>query len=191
MVSSDDVPEEFLITWNPSANNSSTSNGTGSATNRRQSESIKLCTACDSCSQARVRCGGGSTCQRCSNNNLQCHYSSSRRSGRLKATQVSRREGHSNRQTPRSPVNYQTVPLGPQSFLDRGNDDLIQAIQPAKEIDFGAFPTPEGEDSFPFDETNDIDTFLTSFTSSQAGSFVADKFHVRHVIRFLSLLSIW
>ncbi len=180
MVSSDDVPDEFLINWNPSLNSS----GTG---NRRQSEPTKLCSACDSCRQARVRCGGGSTCQRCSNNDLHCHYSSSRRSGRLKATQVMRRNGHPNRQTPQSLINQQTDLTGNQSCLNREDDDSIPIVQRAKENEFGAFSTPNGQEGFSFDETNDIDACLGSFLSTSAGFPVANTTHVRHMIQFSSL----
>ena len=191
MVSSDDVPEEFLITWNPSLNCSGIGNGTCSSANRRQSEPTKLCSACDSCRQARVRCGGGDTCQRCSNNNLHCHYSSSRRSGRLKATQVRRREGHPNRQMAQPLINQQTDLAGNQSCPNIDDDDPIHILQPAKENDFGAFSTPDSQDGFPFNVTNDIDTLLSSFSSTQDGFPVANTIHVRHVIQFSSLLSLW
>jgi hypothetical protein len=89
------VPDEFLNNWTPirsaaATATSSSSSGGGTTATSRSSTPRKVCTACDSCRQARVKCNGDNdaTCQRCHNSGSHCNYSTSMRSGRVKATRA-------------------------------------------------------------------------------------------------------
>ncbi|KAB8237347.1 Zn(II)2Cys6 transcription factor domain-containing protein [Aspergillus alliaceus] len=75
MVTSSEVPSHLSSSWK-----------TTEASSRRSSP--RLCSACDACRHSRVKCTGGSPCQRCGNNGTICHYSVSLRNGRLKANRV-------------------------------------------------------------------------------------------------------
>lgn len=92
MVSSTDVPGQYMISWKTgeedSTSPSSIITAEQAARFARRSSSSRLCSACDGCRQARVKCGGGNPCQRCKGNSLRCHYSISMRNGRLKATRI-------------------------------------------------------------------------------------------------------
>jgi hypothetical protein len=74
MVFSSEIPSHLSTSWK--------------ATDTSRRLSPRLCSACDSCRQSRVKCTGGSPCQRCGNNGATCHYSVSLRNGRLKANKV-------------------------------------------------------------------------------------------------------
>ncbi|KAF4631387.1 hypothetical protein G7Y89_g6745 [Cudoniella acicularis] len=99
MVSSSQVPDEFLVSWDPlrqSAlrnrristdfrNSNETSDSNSSSI--KKPESKRLNSACDMCRHSRVKCSGENpSCQRCTSNHLSCNYSVSRRSGRVKAS---------------------------------------------------------------------------------------------------------
>jgi len=93
MVSSSQVPDQCLINWNPLRESpdhdeamSPISSGGSTPGGSRPHTSKRLRTACDLCRQSRIKCSGGSTCQRCAGNGLKCNYGVSLRNGRLKAT---------------------------------------------------------------------------------------------------------
>ncbi|KAE8353622.1 hypothetical protein BDV28DRAFT_103535 [Aspergillus coremiiformis] len=89
MVSSSDVPSHLSNSWKATE-----------ASSRRSSP--RLCSACDACRQSRVKCTGGSPCQRCGNNGATCHYSVSLRNGRLKANRVQKSSSPFSSGTPTS-----------------------------------------------------------------------------------------
>lgn len=89
MVSSAEVPNQFVLRWNGVKSKSLTTHHEHNNTKRTSSSSSgsgsKLRSACDSCRVARVRCRGGNPCQRCRGHGSHCQYSPSLRNGRWKA----------------------------------------------------------------------------------------------------------
>ena len=82
------------------------------------------------------------------------------------------------------------------SFSNTGNDDRTHLDPPTKENDLGALSTPNSQGGFLFDETNDIDPFLDSFSSSQTAIPVTDNIlvcygsHIRFWL-FIDPMIIW
>jgi hypothetical protein len=108
MVSSSQVPNERLVNWNPLRESpahgeamSPISSDGSTLSNSRPHTSKSLRTACDLCRQSRIKCSGGSTCQRCASNGLKCNYGVSLRNGRLKATAGSISSSSSGTKRPR------------------------------------------------------------------------------------------
>jgi hypothetical protein len=160
MVSSTEIPDAFLYNWHPrrrqtggkaaSAEPKNTSpNSTKSSSNdactptSKPPSNVKICSACDSCRQSRVKCSGGRTCQRCSNNNYVCNYSVSLRSGRLKARR--NRQSVSQTSQSRSPV-----------------------AQPAKADLVNKSPDPSSPDSTPPHTAASTDALQTTGLEAEA-----------------------
>ena len=182
MVFSDDVPNSYLVNWDLASNSSSTSDGGSLISHRRQSSFTKLCAACNSCRQARVRCGGGSTCPRCSIHKLPCHYSNSRRSGRTKAPQSRRYEGLLNGSAPKSPIKNSGNVLEKQQRASVEDVERSCVGQPSDTGGMESFPVVNSQDSLVFEQSNDfgsLDNFLYNFTT-QAGTPNTDNTGVRN-----------
>lgn len=89
MVSLSQIPNERLVNWKPlrrSPSHAETIYTISSSSGSTPHQPTKrLRTACDLCRQCRIKCSGGSTCQRCASNGLKCNYGVSMRHGRTKA----------------------------------------------------------------------------------------------------------
>src|SRR2546423_1773617 len=105
MVSSADVPDQFMVNWR-----------TGSRSELKNPHlsrpaTSKLCSACDACREARVKCTGETQCRRCRNANERCHYSASMRSGRRKAWRIQQATGRTPESSDAS-INDALEPVG-------------------------------------------------------------------------------
>lgn len=95
MVTSADVPEQFISSWNIGAQ-TRRAGSLNVRTDRQENGTVhgrlggKLCSACDSCRKIRVRCSGGDPCRKCEGTGSHCHYSPSLRNGRLRGRDHSR-----------------------------------------------------------------------------------------------------
>ena len=87
MVSSQ-IPKECIVNWKPlqrSSSHAETMSPISSSGSIPHHFTKRLRTACDLCRHSRIKCSGGSTCQRCASNGLKCNYGVSMRHGRTKA----------------------------------------------------------------------------------------------------------
>ncbi|KKK13975.1 hypothetical protein ARAM_000227 [Aspergillus rambellii] len=129
MVSSADVPAQFVLNWKPYSRTSSrgTSNQSSPKGGSSPGTNHKLCLACDACRQARVKCSGGNPCRRCMNNDGYCHYSVSMRSGRTKAIHNKKRQSNSrnSRNSSNSSSEAPPPPPPPPATVDNGLKNAV------------------------------------------------------------------
>lgn len=157
MVSSADVPAQFVSNWKPysrAPREVPTSNRTSPKTS-----SNKLCLACDQCRQARVKCPGGNPCRRCMNNDGYCRYSVSKRSGRIKAIHNKKRQDNSNI-------------LSPSTIVDSSQKDSADCEKSIQKATSDKNTTTSMDQSVILDEF----TLINAMDSSSSNAELAPDF---------------
>lgn len=166
MVSSTDVPAQFVSNWKPSsrAPSGETSNQGPPKGGSPPGTSNKLCLACDECRQARVKCPGGNPCRRCMNNDGYCHYSVSKRSGRTKAIHNRKRQNNTNTN------NGNTNILSPPSTVDSSQKNTADYEKNTQKATLDKNATTSIDQSMILDDFTLINAMDSSSINADLGS---------------------